>query len=424
MQDGRVTYGALIFISILTLVTGAIAGALAGTLAGKSVAGDPVVAASAPNAIVRSSATPTVSATAAGTAVRSGRGSRAGSPSSGDGELAPTPTMAVPLAAPDANALSGSVMDVVDRVNPAVVTIINKMDFTGFTDEGADLQPVGMGTGFIISQDGYIVTNNHVVEGSNAIDVIFPDGSKVSGTLIGTDAFTDLGLIKVDVPVPAVVPLGDSNALRPGEQIVAIGSALGTYSGTVTEGVISGLNRRLDNGDGSSMENMIQHDAPINPGNSGGPLLNMRGEVVGVNTAGIRNTRDGLYVDGMGFAISSATVQNIVTILIADGKISRPFMGLSYFPLNKVAAEALELPVSDGIVVTIIPSVSPAANAGIQKGDIITKINGQAIDAQHPFVNLLYQYVPGDVVQVEFIRPGGNETMIVPVTLAVRPDIP
>jgi len=418
MDDGRVTYSVLIFVSVLTLITGAIAGALAGTLAGKSVASNPVTAAGAPNAIVRSTLTATVSATA----TAGGSPVRNGSPFAG--QNAPTPTMAVPLAAPDANALSGSVIDVVDRVNPSVVTVINKMDFTGFTDEGADLQPVGMGTGFIISTDGYIVTNEHVVEGSNALDVIFSDGTKVSGTLIGVDAFTDLGLIKVDVPISTVVPLGDSNALRPGEQVVASGSALGTYSGTVTEGVISGLNRRLDNGDGSSMENMIQHDAPINPGNSGGPLLNMRGEVIGANTAGIRNTRDGFYVDGMGFAVSSATVQNIVTILIADGKVSRPYMGLSYFPLNKVAAESLELPVSDGIVVTIIPSESPAATAGIHEGDIITKINGQAIDQAHPFVNLLYLYKPGDIVQVEFIRPASNETMTVPITLSVRPDIP
>jgi S1-C subfamily serine protease len=421
MDDRRVTYGALIFVSILTLITGAIAGALAGTLAGKSIVDDnPVVAAGVATAVVRK--TPTPNATAEGTAGSSGNVSVDGSPVITNTE--PTPTMAVPLAAPDANAASASVIELVDRVNPSVVTVINKMDFSGFTDVGADLQPVGMGTGFIISQDGYLVTNNHVVEGSSAIDIIFADGSKVPGTLIGTDAFTDLAVVKVDVPVPAVVPLGDSNALRSGEQVVAIGSALGTFSGTVTDGVISGLNRRLDNGDGSSMENMIQHDAPINPGNSGGPLLNMRGEVVGVNTAAIRNAGDGRYVDGMGFAVSSATVQNIVTILIANGSVSRPYMGLSYFPLNKVAAEALELPVSDGIMVTIIPSESPAADAGIQKGDIITKIDGQAIDATHPFVNLLYQYQPGDTTQVEFIRPGGNETMIVPVTLAIRPDIP
>jgi 2-alkenal reductase len=418
MNDGRVTYGALIFVSILTLVTGAIAGALAGTLAGRAIADDSPVAA-APAGMSRPTATATATARSS-----SGSSSSSADATSGTGSAPPTPTLAVQVAAPDANPLAGSVTEIVNRVGPGVVTVINKMDFSGYIEEGADLQPVGMGTGFIITGDGYIVTNNHVVEGSNAIDIIFHDGSKVSGTLVGTDPMTDLGVVKVDVPVPAVVPVGDSNMLLQGERVVAVGSALGTYTGTVTEGVISGLSRRLDMGDGSSLENMIQHDAPINPGNSGGPLLNMRGEVVGVNTAVLRRSTDGRYVDGMGFAVSSSTMQSIVTILMAEGQVSRPFMGLSYFPLNKVAAESMELPVSDGIMVTIIPSESPAGTAGIRKGDIITRIDGQVIDQQHPFANILFQYQPGDTVQVEFIRPGGNETMIVPVTLAMRPNIP
>jgi 2-alkenal reductase len=335
-----------------------------------------------------------------------------------------TPTPAIPIAIPGANAVAGSIVELVERVNPAVVTVINKQDFSGFFNEGADLQPVGAGTGFIVSHDGYIVTNQHVVEASSAIDVIFDDGSKVAASLIGSDPFTDLAVVKVDGPVPAVVPLGDSTVLKPGQTVIAIGSALGNYTNTVTEGVVSGLGRRLELFSGAAYENLIQHDAPINPGNSGGPLFNLAGEVVGVNSYGVREAADGIAAEGLGFAIASETVQSIVTLLIADGKVERPYLGITYDVVTPLIAESLGLPVDHGVIVIDLPSGGPARDAGIEQGDIIVKINGQELNREHPFVNVLFRHKPGETVDIELVRPDTNEVIVLQLTLGLRPDIP
>jgi S1-C subfamily serine protease len=414
MDESRYPMSTVIIVALLTLVLGTIAGAGAGALAGRSAAerNRPIIVApqSTPTPIAQASVTPTATPepVVRGTA----------------SESQPTPTPAVPIVSSVDNPQLETAADVVERVNDAVVTVINRQYFGGFFNDGADLQPVGTGTGFIISEDGYIVTNDHVVAFSNALDVIFADGTKVEAHLIGTDVFTDLAVIKVDVPVPTILPLGDSNALRPGERVIAIGSALGNYTNTVTEGVVSGLGRRLVNSDGSALDNLIQHDAPINPGNSGGPLLNMRGEVVGVNTAVVRQATSGLYADGLGFAVTSETVQSIATILIADGAVARPYLGISYIPLTPLTAEAEGLPIENGVLVTDVPSGGPAREAGIMKRDVITHMNGQAIDRANPFVNILYQFKPGDTVDIELFRPSTNEIIVLQLTLKTRPNIP
>jgi S1-C subfamily serine protease len=220
--------------------------------------------------------------------------------------------------------------------------------------------------------------------------------------------------------VPGTVPLGSTAGLRPGDAVVAIGSALGSYTNTVTTGVVSGLGRRLEVDAGVSSENLIQHDAPINPGNSGGPLFNLAGEVIGVNTYAIHQAADGRYADGLGFAITSETVQQIVAILIAEGKVDRPYFGVSYVELNPILAVVEGLPVEYGILVTSAPSGGPAREGGIVDGDIITAINGQQIDREHPFVNLLYQFQPGDTIDVEIFRRSTNETIVVQLTLDAR----
>jgi S1-C subfamily serine protease len=410
MDEPRFSLTTVIFLCVLTLILGTVAGGGAGALAGRAAGKNvrPVVLAPSASPTPRSAVT-AATPTATSAPRQSPTRSTTNSPSVPAGGAAP---------------IADSTADLVERVNAAVVTVINRQHFGGFFNEGSDLQPVGTGTGFIISDTGYIVTNDHVVALSNALEVIFVDGTKVEAQLVGTDQFTDLAVIKVEGPVPGIVPLGDSNALRPGERVIAIGSALGNYTNTVTEGVVSGLGRRLTMRDGAAMDNLIQHDAPINPGNSGGPLFNMRGEVVGVNTAVVRQAASGIYADGLGFAVTSETVRSISEILIAEGKVARPFLGITYIPLTPLTAEAEGLPIEHGVLVTDVPSGGPARDAGIVKRDVITHINGQAIDQANPFVNILYQYKPGDTVDIELYRPATNETITLQLTLRTRPNIP
>jgi S1-C subfamily serine protease len=179
--------------------------------------------------------------------------------------------------------------DLVEQVRAAVVTVVNLQESTGF-GPGGDTQQAGSGTGFIIDTDGNIVTNQHVVQGGDEFQVILADGTAVPATLIGADPFTDLAVVRMEGEVPATVPLGDSDALRPGQPVLAIGSPLGAFTNTVTDGIVSALNRDFPGAaqQGTAIySNLIQHNADINPGNSGGPLFNLAGEVVGVNTLGL-----------------------------------------------------------------------------------------------------------------------------------------
>jgi 2-alkenal reductase len=414
MDDKEFPLSTLVIVAVFALLAGAIGGALTGGVTGRAQARHQTaavqVAASSPmaSASPRAATTPDASPT---------RGARAGA-------ATPTQAVAIATAPSDAAANDGAIADLAAKVNPAVVTVINKQVYQGYFNDGVDLQPVGTGTGFIISQDGYIVTNNHVVENSQGLDVIFADDSKVEATLIGTDPFTDLAVVKIDVPVPGMLELGDSTALRPGEPVIAIGSALGSYTNTVTNGVISATGRRLEKGDGSSYENMIQHDAPINPGNSGGPLLNMQGQVIGVNTAVVRWAEANVTADGLAFAIPTETVQQIVTKLIADGRVDRPFLGINSVTVTPSIADWYGLPVQNGAYVTQIASGGPAELAGVRRGDIITSVNGTPIDQGNSFVNLLFQYKPGDTVALEAFRTETNTTVKYDMTLGTRPNIP
>jgi len=350
--------------------------------------------------------------------------SKATATTSGDGDSADASTPTTGASASSDGPMS--VADIVAKVNPAVVTVINEQRFQGFSNQGNqgdDLQPAGTGTGFIISTDGYVVTNNHVVEGSEALKVVFEDGTEIDAQLVGTDPYTDLAVVKVAGDMPATVPFGDSSALRPGDPVIAIGSALGAYTNTVTEGIVSALDRQLTTESGST-ENMIQHDAAINPGNSGGPLLNVNGEVIGVNTAVVRTTNNGIPAEGLGFAIPSETVQKIVKALIDDGKVERPYLGITYGMITPQIAATEQLPRDNGALVSDVVSGGPADDAGIQANDIITKINGDTVDQDHPLVDLLFQYKPGDDVQVEIFRPATNDTTTVTVTLGTRPATP
>jgi len=257
------------------------------------------------------------------------------------------------------------------------------------------------------------------VEDAERIDVIYADGSKEEATLVGADRYSDLVVIRVEGPVPAVAELGDSSTLQPGEPVAAIGSPLGDFKGTVTVGVISALDRRLDTGRGYLMEDLIQTDAAINPGNSGGPLINVLGQVIGINTAIVgRSAYAGTVAEGLGFAIPSNTVKAVAQQLVNQGYVERPYLGIEYVTITPRLASAYDLPVDHGVYVRRVVPGSPAA-AGLQEGDIITAINDQTIDEDNPLNNVLWRSRVGDEVRLAILRQG--EELSVDVTLTQRP---
>ena len=305
----------------------------------------------------------------------------------------------------------------VEKVSPAVVTVVGvipgRMTFFGPTpDEQVS------GSGVIVSEKGYIITNNHVVEGTRKLEVIFADGSRRPARIVGTDRFADLAVLQVKGKVPAVAVLGNSDALKPGETVIAIGSPLGAFRNTVTVGVVSATGRNLDTGRGYVMEGLIQTDAAINHGNSGGPLVNLAGEVVGINTLIVRNG-GGDVAEGLGFAIPSNTVRAVAEQIIKQGYVSRPYLGIDWQGINPAIAARYGLPVKWGVYVVQVAAGSPAEKAGLQHGDIITQINDTPIDDQHPFINTLFDHKPGETVALKVVR--GNRTLTLKVTLGERP---
>ena len=416
-ERGGMSRRAILIVVSIILVLGIIGGGIAGGVLGYMINDDgdsgnaAVVTATQAGERTSFASTPTLEATSE--TDDSAAFIQSENPTSTISESDPAGTGS---AGDSGSAADPSPADIYEQVNPAVVTVINEVQFGGgFLDE-SDPFPSGTGTGFIISPDGYIVTNNHVVEGSDGIRIIFFDGTVTEGTLIGTDVRTDLALIKIEGDIPGFVPLGDSDALRPGEEVIAIGSALGDYNSTVTGGIVSGLGRQLD-----SLDNLIQHDAPINPGNSGGPLLNMQGEVVGVNTAVIRTSPNGVSAEGLAFAVPSNTVDKIISQLLNEGEVTRPFLGVSFNILTPTLAAAEDLPISYGAIVAEVTPGGPVEESGIRVGDIITSMNGEEINQNRSLQTILFQYAPGDTIDVEVYRPDSDETLTFSVTLGTRP---
>jgi 2-alkenal reductase len=315
-----------------------------------------------------------------------------------------------------------AVIDAVRQVKPAVVTVINTMQpRRGFF--GTVTEPQASGSGVIIDPKGYIVTNNHVVEGARRLEVIYADGRKVDATLVGADSFADLAVIKVGGEVPAVAALGDSSALQPGETVIAIGSPLGDFKGTVTAGVVSALNRQLEANPGSAIEGLIQTDAAINEGNSGGPLVNLQGQVIGINTLVVRGSSYGSGVaEGLGFAIPANTVRSVVEQLMATGRVERPYLGISYTAINPQVASAYNLSQQSGLYVRGVERGTAAERAGIQAGDVITAIDSQTIDEDHTLGSLLMKHKVGDEVKLTVVREGKEQTIT--VKLGARPQTP
>jgi serine protease Do len=313
---------------------------------------------------------------------------------------------------------SSAVITAADKVAPAVVTIVRSNDgFFGGQD--------GSGSGFIYQEDGLILTNRHVVEDADGLRVVLNDGREFEGTVYGIDTLTDLAIVTIEATGLQTAPIGTSADLEPGQLAIAIGNPLGNFQNTVTTGVVSGLGRQIQASDASQtsterLNNLIQTDAAINPGNSGGPLVNSGGQVIGVNTA--VNTE----AQGIGFAIPIDVAKPIMEQAINGDELARPWIGVFYVPINPALAEAEGLQVEYGALIgteggesAIFPG-SPAEDAGLRDGDIITAINGEQIELGGDLSMLLLNYAPGDTVTLRILRD--SSATEIEVTLGELPD--
>jgi 2-alkenal reductase len=315
---------------------------------------------------------------------------------------------------------------VVNRAGPAVVTIIHQLpsqtDLFGNTEPGGE----ALGSGFFIDHNGDIVTNAHVVSGAHTFTVIFANGKKTNGTLVGENDLNDIAVVKVSGPVPAVVHFGNSAQILPGEPVIAIGNALGEFQNTVTEGVVSGLHRTIPGFSGQDMHDMVQTDAAINHGNSGGPLLDLNGDVVGINTAIERSTQTNgdtspfgitdpneAVAEGLGFAIPSNIAAPLVQRIISHGPPA--FLGVEYHAISQQEAQVYNLPT--GAYVLKVVAGGPAAKAGLKARDVITSIGGVSIGDNMSLEQVVANYKPGDRVKLKVWRNGEKLTLL--VTLGV-----
>lgn len=301
----------------------------------------------------------------------------------------------------------------IEKVSPAVVTVVATIPGgVGFFGTAPD--QTASGSGVILTQDGYIITNNHVIDGASSLNVVLANGTQIAARLISADPYGDLAVLKIEGTMPGVATLGNSDALKPGETVAAIGSPLGDFKNTVTVGVISATGRTLDSGNGYQMEDMIQTDAAINEGNSGGPLINLAGQVIGINTMIVRNSGYGSTVaEGLGFAIPSNTARVISDQIIAKGSFARPNLGITWQMINPYIANRYGLPVQWGAFVTGVTAGGAAQRSGIQENDIIVRIGKDTLDENLSFVNALFRHQPGESVEVELIRNGEKLTLTV-----------
>lgn len=307
--------------------------------------------------------------------------------------------------------INTEIIGVVERLSSSVVTVLNLS--TAGKEQGS-------GSGVIISTDGYLLTNNHVIQGANSLEVILADGTSSSAELVGRDVFADIAVLRIYVDVPSVAEIGNSDVLRPGETVIAIGSPLGDFKNTVTVGVVSATGRMLETDSGYQMEDLIQTDAAINQGNSGGPLVNLAGQVIGLNTFVVRGNGFGSSLaEGLGFAVASNTVSAVSQQLIEKGYVSRPYLGVQWESITPRIAWVYDLPTEWGIYVTRVIDGSAADRVGIEPGDIIVALDDVFLDNDHPFINVLLAYEPGQVVEALVLR--GMQELSIEVTLDERP---
>ena len=344
-------------------------------------------------------------------------------------------------------AFSDGFADVAAKIRPSVVTVYsekiiklpqfrlpfgNDFPFQFFFDQDDNssrqrrpmprerqFKQTGMGSGIVLDKDGRILTNFHVVDGTDEIKVKFADGATFDAIIVGTDSRSDLAVLKIKGKLPAdLVPatFGDSDALRVGEWVLAVGAPF-TFEQTVTAGIISAKGRTQIDGDRDKYEDFLQTDASINPGNSGGPLVNLRGEVIGINAA--IYTPSGQNA-GIGFAIPINMAQHVVRQLVKSGKVTRGYLGVVIQDLTPSLAEQFKIPGTKGAVVNQVSKDAPADKAGLKVGDIITRINSKPIDDTRQLRNLIASTDPGAKVELTIVRDGKDRAL--PVTVGELPD--
>ncbi|MBI2465864.1 MAG: trypsin-like peptidase domain-containing protein [Candidatus Sungbacteria bacterium] len=341
-----------------------------------------------------------------------------------------------------------AVVNIVKRYSPAVVSVIVSKDvpiiercfinpfgddpffgqfFGGFQipsqcQKGTERREVGGGTGFIVSSDGLIVTNKHVVaEAAAEYTVLTNDEKKYPAKVLARDPLKDLAILKIEAAALPVVVLGDSSNLQIGQTVIAIGNALGEFRNTISLGIVSGLARTIvasGGGQTEELRNIIQTDAAINPGNSGGPLLNLKGEVIGVNVAVAEGAQ------GIGFALPVNEAKKSIQSVKTQGRIVYPYIGIRFVTLNETISKENNLPAAEGAWLKPggaeepVIKDGPAAKAGLKAGDIITEINGKKLVSQDPLSDAIQKFNVGQIINLKIIR--GGQTLTIPVTLEER----
>lgn len=349
--------------------------------------------------------------------------------------------------------VDSDITSAVTKVQDAVVSVVNLQSADTDSDtyglfgqaeesssssaDKSNLEEASSGSGVIYKVEdntAYIVTNNHVVEGQEGLEVLLADGSKVEASLVGTDSYTDLAVLKVKSSKVADIKaatFGDSTSLKVGEPAIAIGSPLGTdYANSVTSGIVSSVNRQVTstNDDNQTVSiNAIQTDAAINPGNSGGPLVNIEGQVIGINSSKIASTAEtsssDVSVEGMGFAIPSNDVVTIINQLETAGSVTRPALGISMVDLTSLTttqqSQYLKIPSSltNGVVVAAVTDDTPASKAGLKEYDVITKIGDTTVESYTDLQSELYKHAVGDTITITYYRGTSKKTASVKLTM-------